>query len=142
MKIDIDKLDKLVVDSDKIFLTPEGEEVLIQLLEIRQQVEDAIDAAKKRLEETALKVSPNFTSIQADRVKVYFRAFGARYKIDESYIESIPRNLYEIQTKYSAVAEEIEKVIDEKGKLPQGIIEAERTKTITFSLKHKEGKSE
>ena len=42
MTIDIEKLDKLLVDADKIFLTPEGEKVLVQLLELQDQVEAAI----------------------------------------------------------------------------------------------------
>src|ERR1035437_4638579 len=142
MTIDIEKLDKLLVDADKIFLTPEGEKVLVQLLELQDQIEAAIKAAKVKLEETALKISPDFTSIQADKVKVYFRYFGARYKIDESYVQTLPKNLYEVQTKYSAVAEEIEKLMEEKDKLPQGIIEADRKKTMTFGLKNKEVKSE
>ena len=139
MKIDIDQLDKLVIEADKIFLTPEGEKVLVKLLEIRQQVEDAIDAAKKKLEETGLKIDPNFSSIQADKVKVYFRAFGARYKVDPSLVDKLPKELYEVSTKYNAVAEEVEKYANEHKGLPLGIIEAERDKTISFSLK---GKSE
>lgn len=137
MKIDIDKLGKLLVDADKIFLTAEGEEVLVQLLEIEQQVEDAIKAAKVKLEETGLKIDPNFSSIQASKVKVYFRAFGARYKVDPSLVDKLPKNLYEVSTKYNAIAEEIEKYAEENKGLPQGIIEAERTKTISFGLKEK-----
>ena len=137
MKIDIDKLEKLIVDSDKIFLTPEGEDVLIQLLDIRDQVENAIDTAKKKLEETGLKIDPNFTSIQASKVKVYYRAFGARYKIDPSLVDKLPKNLYEISTKYNAVADEIEKYAEENKGLPLGVIEAERSKTISFGLKDK-----
>src|ERR1035437_2828695 len=142
MTIDIEKLDKLLVDADKIFLTPEGEKVLVQLLELQDQVEAAIKEAKVKLEATALKISPDFTSIQADKVKVYFRAFGARYKIDSSYLKDLPANLYETKTTYNAVATEIEKLLEEKGKLPQGIIEADRVKTITFGLKNKEVESE
>lgn len=142
MTIDIEQLDKLIVDADKIFLTPEGEKVLIQLLELKDQVESAIDEAKKRLEAAGLKISPEFTSIQADKVKVYFRAFGERYKIDPSFIDTLPKNFYKTTMKYSAIAEEIEKAIENKEKLPQGIIEVDRTKTITFSLKNKEAKSE
>ena len=142
MKIEIDKLEKLIVDSNKIFLTPEGEEVLIQLLEIRQQVEDAIDAAEQKLEETGLKIDPNFSSIQSNKVKVYYRAFGARYKIDPSLIDKLPKNLYEVSMRYNAVAKEIEKFAEENKGLPQGIIEAERAKQITFSLKNKENENE
>ena len=32
--------------------------------------------------------------------------------------------------------------MEEKGKLPQGIIESDRKKTMTFGLKNKEAKSE
>lgn len=137
MKIDIDQLEKLVVDSDKIFLTAEGEETLVKLLEIRQQVEDAIDFAKKKLETAGLKIDPNFSSIQASKVKVYFRAFGARYKIDPSHIDTLPKNLYETSIKYNAIADEIEKYAEENKGLPLGVIEAERTKTISFGLKNK-----
>ena len=137
MKIDIDKLEKLVVDSDKIFLTPEGEEVLMQLLEIRQQVEDAIDAAEAKLEETGIKIDPNFSSIQSNKVKVYYRAFGSRYKIDPSLVDQLPKNLYKVITKYNAVSDEIDKYANDNKGLPLGIIEPERKKQITFSLKEK-----
>ncbi len=140
MTIDTEKLGALLVDSDKIFLTPEGEDVLIQLLDVRQQVEDAIDAAKKKLEETALKIDPNFSSIQASKVKVYFRAFGARYKVDPSLVDKLPKNLYEVSTRYNANAEEVEKYAEEHKGLPLGIIEAERTKTISFGLKNADNK--
>lgn len=142
MIIKIEELDKLVVDADKIFLTPEGEKVLLQLLELRDQIELAVDEAKKKLEIAGLKISPDFTSIQADKIKVYFRSFGARYKIDSAYLKDIPANLYETKTTYNAIAAEIEKLLEEKGKLPQGIIEADRPKTISFGLKNQEAKSE
>lgn len=135
MNINIENLDNLKLKADKIFISPEGEEVLIQLLDLRQQVEDAIDVAKTKLEEKGLELDPNFNSIQASKVKVYYRAFGARYKIDPSFVDQLPKNLYKTSTKYDAVAEEIEKYVEGNKGLPLGIIEADRTKTLTFSLK-------
>src|SRR3990172_13329347 len=105
MKIDIEKLDSLKKTADKIFLEPKGEEVLLRLLEIQQQVEDAIDAAKVKLEETALKLDPNFSSIQADKIKVYYRQYGARFKIDESKIKDLPKELYNEKVSYLPVVE-------------------------------------
>ena len=140
MKIDIDQLEKLVVEADKIFLTPEGEKVLIKLLEIRQQVEDAIDMAKTKLAGTALKIDKNFSSIQSSKVKVYYRSFGERYKIDQTYINDIPKNFYKTTVKYSAIADEVEKALEEGKTLPMGIVEAERIPQITFALK--KGKDE
>lgn len=135
MQIDIEKLENLVLDSDKIFISAEGEEVLVELLRIQKQVEQAIDSAKSKIEQTALKLNPNFSSIQADRIKVYYRAYGARYKIDESFIDQIPVNLYTTKTSYLPVPEEIEKWTEEHKGMPVGIVEPERNKSLTFSLK-------
>jgi hypothetical protein len=140
INIDIDQLEKLVIEADKIFLTPDGEKVLIKLLEIRQQIEDAIDMAKTKLAETALKIDKNFSSIQSSKVKVYYRSFGERYKIDSTYINDIPKNFYKTIIKYSAIADEVEKTLEEGKTLPIGIIEAERVPQITFGLK--KGKNE
>lgn len=138
MIIDIEKLDQLKLNADKIFISSEGEEVLVQLLEIQKQVELAIDAAEAKLEETALKIDPNFSSIQADRIKVYYRAYGSKYKIDETMIAEVPQGLYKTVTKYNADSKAIEQWADEHKGLPVGIIEAERTKSLKFSLKDNE----
>jgi hypothetical protein len=135
MEIKIEEVEKLKIDSDKIFLSAEGERTLIQLLEIQKQVEEAIDEAKKRLEYAALKMNPNFTSIQADKIKVYYRSYGERYKIDESQIASIPKGLYSTKVNYKAIAEEVERWTEEHKGMPVGIIEAERPKSLSFSLK-------
>lgn len=136
MVIDIEKLDKLKSEAGKIFLEPEGEEVLVQLLEIQKQVEQAIDEAEAKLEETALKIDPNFSSIQADRIKVYYRAYGYKYKLDETKIAEMPKELYTTSVKYSADSKAIEKWTEEHKGLPVGVIETERTKSLKFSLKN------
>jgi len=135
--IDIDQLSDLVATADGIFLSAKAEKTLLKLLEIQKQVEDAIDGAKKKLEETALKINPNFQSIQADNVKVYYRAFGSRYFIEEENLSQVPAEMYEkkVITKYSANAKEIEKFVKEKGGLPFGVKEAEREKQLVFGLK-------
>lgn len=135
MEIKIEKLEQLKLEADKIFLSAEGEKVLVELLDIQKQVEEAIDAAKAKLEETALKLNPTFKSIQADKIKVYYRSFGSQYKIDESLITDLPREFYEVKQSYSPITETIEKFVQEKGGLPLGIYEPDRPKKITFSLK-------
>ena len=111
MQIDIEKLEKLKAEADKIFLAPEGEEVLIQLLEIQEQVDEAIKAAKVKLEETALKLNPLFSSIQADKIKVFYRAYGSKYLIDDSQVQFIPKELYTVKTTYTPESELIDKYI-------------------------------
>ena len=134
MEIKIENLEKLVADADQILLTPEAESVLLQLLDIQEQVEAAIDEAKKKLEVSALAKNPNFKSIQADKVKVFYRSYGSRYKIDESLLQYIPKDLYTTKTVYSANEKEIEEYTVKNG-FPQGVIEPERPKQMSFSKK-------
>ena len=140
MNIDIEKIKQLTADADKIFISAEGEETLIQLLEIQKQVEQSIDTAKQMLEKKALALNPNFSSIQADKIKVYYRSYGARYRIDENFLGQLPDKFYKVSKRYDVVAEEVEKFADEKGGLPIGINEIERPKSMSFSLKEKNGK--
>lgn len=137
-QIDIDKLDELVVKADEIFLTPAGEKVLVKLLEIQVQVENAIAEAKTRLEAAALKANPNFSSIQANEIKVYYRAFGSKYYMDETQVNMAPKELYtsETITVYKIDTKAVDKWIDAHGGLPVGITEVDRKKSISFTLKN------
>jgi hypothetical protein len=137
MLIEIEKLDSLVSDADKIFITPEAEEVLLQLLDLQKQIEGAIDEAKKKLEAKALELNPNFKSIRSDNLKVFYRQYGQKYTIDESYIKQIPAHLYKTKFSYTTVSKDIDAYFAEHGALPLGIIEKEREKSIAFSRREK-----
>lgn len=140
-QINIEKLGELTAKADEIFLSPAGEQVLIDLLEIQAQVEAAIDEAKKKLEATALKTNPNFSSIQADKVKVYYRAYGSKFYIDEAQVNLAPKELYQVENKvvYKIDTKAVEKWADAHGGMPTGIKEVERTKSISISLKNSKG---
>ena len=141
MQIDIEKIAELVTKSDDIFMSAGGEQVLVDLLTIQEQVENAIATAKEKLEAAALKANPNFSSIQGDKVKVYYRAYGAKYYVDESNINLAPKEFYTVESKvsYKIDTKALEKSIDQTGKVPAGIVEVDRKKTLSFSLKAKGG---
>lgn len=138
MQIDIEKLIGLVSKADKIFLSKDGETVLVELLTIQKQVEEAIEAAKKRLEDAGKSINPNFMSIQGDKIKVYYRAFGQRFYVDEEHINEAPKELYSAESKivYKVDSKLVEKWVEEKGGMPTGIREVERNKSIVFKLKN------
>ena len=136
-QIDIERVQELTKKADEIFLSPAGEQALIDLLTIQGQVEAAIDDAKAKLEAAALKVDPNFSSIQADKIKVYYRAYGAKYYVDETNIQNVPKEFYTAEQKvtYKVDTKALEKHVDATGQMPVGIIEVDRKKSITFTLK-------
>lgn len=135
MEIKLETLNELVADSKNIIFSADAENTLVTLLGIQKQVEDAIDQAKKNIEQAALKLNPNFSSVQGDKVKVFYRSYGSKYKIDESFIDQIPVDLYSIKKSYSANTKAIETFVESNKGLPIGIIEPERPKSISISLK-------
>lgn len=139
MKITID-LDTIKVaqdESGKIIMTPEAEGSILQLMDIQLQIEDAIRKAKENIEKEALKYNENFSSIVSNNLKIGYRAFGAKYTLDESRIDEVPEGLYkkEVKTVYSVDTKAVDSYCEEKGGLPLGIEERERKKQITISLK-------
>lgn len=131
----LNNVSKLKEDSDKIFIAPEGEDVLVSLLQAEKELGELKEQVKAKLEESALKLNPNFSSIQGDKIKVYYREYGSKYYVDESQFELIPDGLVNTETKYSVDSKAVEKWSEEHGGMPTGIKEVERGKTLSISLK-------
>ena len=136
--IDLDQIGELVAKSDAIFISQEGEQNLTKLLKIQQKVEQAIKDAKLKLEETALKLDPNFSSIRGDRVQISYRSYGARYQLDSSLVDQIEPELVKKKISYSLKTKELEKWLKTKPGLPLGVKEVERTKQISIKLAKEE----
>ena len=132
MKIDIEKIPDLVANADAIFLSADGERHLLALLDIRDQVEAAIDAAKAMLETKAGEINPDFSSIQGDAIKVSYRYFGAKYYLDDSLVDQVDRELYKVSKRYNVDSKAVENWIETHKGMPVGINEVERKKQITF----------
>lgn len=142
MQIHIEKLEELKKQADAIFISADGEKVIVKVFEIQKQVEEAMKEIKATLLAKGLEIDPNFTSIQGDLVKVSRRAFGSRYQIDEAHIELAPKELYTVETKtsYKLDGDAVEKWAEEHKGMPAGIIEIQREKVLSISLKEKTAK--
>ena len=132
--VDLDHLNTLIKDADQILLSADGEKAIIQLLELKELVVKAEKAAKLAIEVAALKLDMNFTSVESDKIKISYRAYGPRYKIDESHIDKLPTTLYKKVVKFSPLPKAIDDHSDEHG-LPLGVIENEREKQISIKEK-------
>ena len=135
MNIDIEKLDQIVNNADNIFLSREAEDVLIEFYRIKEQVEQAEIMIKQKLLETGMKNSPHFKEISGQRVKVSYQAYGAKYSIDTSKIDHLPKNLYRVDTKYVPESKSIEQYKKEYNTLPEGVIANHRKKSIRVAIK-------
>jgi len=138
LTIDLDNLKKLSKKGKDIFMKPEAEKELLAILEAEEQIKEIKEKAKEELEKVALKKNPNFSSIESDNVKVYYRAFGSRYRVDDPNADKLPEDLIKTEKKYKIITKEVDKFYKEHGKLPVGINEVERPKKISFNAKKNE----
>lgn len=130
--VDMAAVEKLVLEGSEIVATPEAEEALVNLLALQTKINTAVAEAKHRIEERALKLNKNFASVQGERIKVGYQFFGAQYAIDPTNIDKLPKDLYKQETKYSIVTPALKKYLKENEHLPLGVVERERSKSITI----------
>lgn len=135
INIDTAKVLELVKSGDKILFSADGEKVIVELNEMQAMIETALHDVKKNIQESALKLDPTFTSIQGDRVKVSYRAYGTRYRIDQTKLQEIPAEFYKSKVTYSPEIKAIEEFVDKQGGLPDGILENVREKQIQITVK-------
>lgn len=135
LTIDTNKIKVMADEAKGIIFTPEAESTILSLLEMQKSVEEAIKLAKENIEQEALKLNPNFNSIASDNLRIGYRVFGSRYRLDETRVLDLPKELYKTEYKYSIVVDEVDKYVEEHGSLPLGIDEPERKKQVTITLK-------
>lgn len=136
--INLSKLSKLTPKADKVLVDPEAEEVLIELLRIKKQVEEAEEQIKLTLREEAEKINPQFEGLKGNQIVLrYSGGTRTRFLLDESRIKDIPDNLYTKKVSYSVNSNLVEEFRSEKGELPIGINESikEAEKKISFYAK-------
>jgi hypothetical protein len=140
--VDLDEVKTLEMKGDRALVTPAAESVLIRLLEIEQAVADAKAVVEKSLEKKALELNPNFKGFTADKIRIKYQPYGAKYRVDESRLNELDATFYtkEVKTSIKINTKAIEKYAEEKGAFPVGIIVKEREKQLSFKLK--DGKDE
>lgn len=130
-------LELLVQGSKSITIHPQGEQLLMQLLELKEKVDKAIEDAKSILKVAIEEVDPDLTSISSDNVKVMHRVYGMKYSLDSNLIDQLDEKFVNRKVSYSPNTKEIDKEIETNGSIPNGVIINDRNKTVSITLKKK-----
>jgi len=130
-------LELLVQGSKSITIHPQGEQLLIQLLELKEKVDKAIEDAKSILKVAIEEVDPDLTSISSDNIKVMHRVYGLKYSLDSNLVDQLDEKFVNRKVSYSPNTKEIDKEIDTNGSIPNGVIINDRNKTVSITLKKK-----
>lgn len=126
----------LITGAKQITLNPNGEEILLKLLELKDKVDDAIKKAKDVLSVAITEIDPDLTSISSDNLKLMYRVYGTKYSINELLVNDIDEKFLIKKTTYTPNTEEIDKYIKETGILPNGVIINARSKALSIVKKN------
>lgn len=135
--INYDNINLLVAGAKSITMNPRGEELLIKLLTLQEQVEQAIKDCKSVLQVAIQEVDPDMTSITSDNLKVMYRVYGAKYGLNDMLIDQMDERFYVKKEIYSLNTAEVDKEIKINGNLPTGVNLINRQKTVSITLKGK-----
>lgn len=127
---------RLQDDASTLVFNPEAEKALLQLLDLQAMVAVAVGAVKNAIVEQGLAYNPNFTSVGGDQIKANFSYAGAKYKINAEEVKRFRPPYFVPKTTYSIDSKLVEKYeMKHKGRLPKGIVKAERNKNLSFKVK-------
>ena len=137
--IDEDEIKLIAGKADKILVDREIEPELAKLLEYQVKLEETISAINKLIEEKALKMNPNFKSVEGDLIKASYRAYGQKYYLEDDKIGEVAPEMFtkEIVTKYKVNTDIVDTWIEKNGGLPFGISAPVRVKSLKIALKKK-----
>lgn len=119
----------------ELVLNPAAEDVIVKVLEIEQQVAEAVKTIKSEIERQGLEVNSNFTSVTSDKLKVNYSPSGAEFGYDAKKRKRFPEPLFTRRVTYSPNSKEIKKYREKTGRWPAHVFLNERKKTIRLSLK-------
>lgn len=130
--IDTDDIVITAKDGGKFVFDKTAEDKLEKLLEIKDKLDNVIEQVKSNLETNGLKLSPDFSGVRGDKIKVEYRAFGTLYKLVDP--KNASPDFYKTKTTYSLNTELVSAYAENHdGKLPDGIEKVKRQKKISIS---------
>lgn len=133
-KVVID-LNKLVVAKDKaggFAINGDGEDLLIELKQARNQVEELYAEALNKVYEQAIEYDPNAKAIDGSRIRLTFSEAGSKYvikdfaKVDAKFIKVTPH----VNT------DEVDEYYEHRLELPAGVeTNPERNTSVRLRIK-------
>lgn len=133
--IKTDNLPQLINGGDRILVAPDGEQLIIRLLELQTVVENAVQMVKDKLAAGMEAIDPDLSSVNSDMVKILYRVYGSKYNLDENVAPMIDPKFYTMKTSYTPNASEIDKYFSETGSLPNGVTLNDRKKSLSIKVK-------
>lgn len=133
--LDSEQITNACIDAQKFAISAESEKSLIQLLDIKEKIDEFVEIVKDGIVKEALKFDPNFTSISGDKIKLEYRETGSKFALVDN--ETVEGKFVTMTERLSVKTDEVEQYWQQHGVLPAGITCKERKKTLIIKRKGK-----
>lgn len=132
IKVDPKNLITLQDDAKKLVVKPEAEDALLKLMEIRDNIDEAIDMVKDEIAQQGNKIMPGFSGVESEKLRVLYRAYGSKY----SFVKGIkcPEEFVKTSERSSVDSKAVDEYLREHGELPEGVQVADRSKSLSISV--------
>lgn len=131
VKVNSGEILTLEKEGEGIIFNPKAEEAILRLLDIKKEVDGAIEYLKGEIERQALEFNPNFTGLKGAKLKINYSASGAKYK-DVGEVK-LHKKFWTKKTVWSLDSKAIDEYKAKTYRLPKGVVEVRRKKTIRIS---------
>ena len=133
--LDSEQITNACIDAQKFAISAETEKSLVQLLDIKEKIDEFVEIVKDGIVKEALKFDPNFTSISGDKIKLEYRETGSKFALVDN--ETVEGKFVTMTERLSVKTDEVEQYWQQHGVLPAGITCRERKKTLIIKRKDK-----
>ena len=133
--LDSEQITNACIDAQKFAISAESEKSLVQLLDIKEKIDEFVEIVKDGIVKEALKFDPNFTSISGDKIKLEYRETGSKFALVDN--ETVEGKFVTMTERLSVKTDEVEQYWQQRGVLPAGITYKERKKTLIIKRKDK-----
>ena len=133
--LDSEQITNACIDAQKFAISAKSEKSLIQLLDIKEKIDEFVEIVKDGIVKEALKFDPNFTSISGDKIKLEYRETGSKFALVDN--ETVESKFVTMTERLSVKTDEVEQYWQQHGVLPSGITCKERKKTLIIKRKDK-----
>lgn len=132
IKINPDNIVLWKEEAGKLFFKKEAEEQLLKLLELKKQIDEAIEEVKEKIKEAGEKtLGIEFKGVIGENIKVINRYYGAKYEIED---EELARPFIKEVKKFVLDTKKVEEFEKENGDLPDGIRYTKREQKLSIIL--------
>lgn len=132
--IDLNNINNLAREGSKFVFTPHAEEAILQLLEVRDLIEEKIKEVEDEIARAGLSIDESFSGVVGTKLTASYRTYGEKYTYELGMRdELLSQGWLKQNVTHKVVSADVDKYFNKEGKLPEGVVPKPRAPKLSFS---------